>query len=287
MENRARWIAVRADMLDHEILQGDPYSRRCAWLWLIANAAWKEHRVRTRGGMIVLRRGEVVAGLEYLAETWGWSVKKVRTFLRDLEVAGMIEKRQAKTQYATVYSLTKYETYQTRPAAHDGAGASEGQAKGTRGASEGQHSTRDTKDTKDTTPLPPSGGMAADDIRTFISRLEDLAGDALANPANSAGLLNYSPVIAWLDCGADREKDIVPAIMGVASQALKGGKKGSIRSWEYFSQAVSDNVARRKKGLPAAQAIAKRDAYAGLTADQRARQRAALEAAGLLEAGHA
>lgn len=159
MENRARWIAVRVDMLDHEILQGEPYSRRDAWLWLIANAAWKDHQVRTRGGVVTLRRGEVLAGLEHLAKTWGWSIKKVRTFLRDLNAAGMIAKGQARTQYATAYSLTKYETYQTAGPADDRSAAGERQTKGKREAREGQDSTRDTKDTN--YPLPSDGRMSA------------------------------------------------------------------------------------------------------------------------------
>ena len=147
MDYRARWIAVSVEVFDHEILHGDPYSRRDAWLWLIANAAWKDHETRTRGGVIKLRRGEVLAGLDHLAKTWDWSVKRVRTFLRDLVAAGMIEKGQAKTQYATVYLLTKYDTYQTATANEARPEASEGQAKGTREAREGQHSTKDTKDT--------------------------------------------------------------------------------------------------------------------------------------------
>ncbi len=147
MDYRARWIAVSVEVFDHEILHGDPYSRRDAWLWLIANAAWKDHETRTRGGVIRLRRGEVLAGLEHLAETWDWSVKRVRTFLRDLVAARMIEKGQARTQYAAVYLLTKYDTYQTAAAHETRAEAGEGQTKGTREAREGQHSTKNTKDT--------------------------------------------------------------------------------------------------------------------------------------------
>lgn len=245
MDNRGRWIAVRVDMLEHEILQGDPYSRRDAWLWLIANAAWKDHQARTRAGIIDLRRGEVLAGLEHLAKKWCWSVKKVRTFLRDLIDAGMIKKGQAKTQYATAYSLTKYETYQTAGPADDRSGASGGQTKGKREAREGQDSTRDTKDTYP--PLPPVGRMSGEEFQAFRRRLESLAGDALADPANSPSLINPSPIAAWLDAGAHPELDIAPAVQATAARA----KRRSIRSWEYFARQVAEYKARRENGLPA------------------------------------
>lgn len=128
----------------------------------------------------------------------------------------------------------------------------------------GQNLTKNTKDTNNITPLPPSGGLAADDVRKLVGRLEELAGDALANPAASAGLLNYSAVVAWLDSGADPEKDIVPAVIGVAGHAHKSGKR--IWTWDYFSAAVAENVARRKQGLPASQIATRRGFHAGPTA---------------------
>lgn len=143
-DDRPRWIAVAVSIFGHPLF-GGAYSRRDAWLWLVANAAWKDHRVRTRGGVIEIKRGEVIAGLRFLAETWGWSAKRVRTFLGELADEGMISRGQTKNQYAAIVTICNYEKYQTAPEA----GASERQAKGKRRASEGQHSTKDTRDTED------------------------------------------------------------------------------------------------------------------------------------------
>ena len=119
---------------------------------LIANAAWKDHRTRTRGGIVEMKRGEVLGGLEFLANTWGWSVKRVRTFLGELAADGMIERRQSKGQYAAVITICNYDKYQTPAENEASERASERQARGKREASEGQDSTRDTKDTsKDNT----------------------------------------------------------------------------------------------------------------------------------------
>src|SRR5690606_10522475 len=139
------WIRVCVDTFDHQSLKGE-FDRRSAWLWLIANAAWKDHRTRTRGGIVEMKRGEVLGGLEFLASKWGWSVKRVRTFLGELSADGMIERRQSKGQYAAVITICNYEKYQTPSENEATERASEGQAKGKREASEGQDSTRDTKD---------------------------------------------------------------------------------------------------------------------------------------------
>lgn len=147
MKTKQHWTPFHEAMLAHPILQGEPHTRRKSYHWLHRKAAREEHEIRTRGGMILLKRGEVLAGLEHLAETWGWSVKKVRIFLRDLVAARKIEKRQARSQYASVYFLTDFEAYQFAARNRADEGANDGQAKGRREAREGQHTKRYTGNT--------------------------------------------------------------------------------------------------------------------------------------------
>jgi hypothetical protein len=182
-----RWISVCVDLLDHPSFQG-PYDRRSAWLWLIANAAWKDHRSRTRGGMIDIKRGEVVASSERLAEIWGWSRKKVRTFLGELTAEGMIAKGPAKNQYVTIISICNYDKYQSVAAKEATERASEGPAKGQRRASEGPHSTKDTKDTsKDNTPTVEQvaareAGRPADAVKAaFNGQTESMVAEVAAH----------------------------------------------------------------------------------------------------------
>lgn len=139
---------------------------------------------------------------------------------------------------------------------------------------------------------PSSSWAAWSDVefRDFVKRLENEAGDALANPASAAGLLNVSPIYAWLQAGADPEFDIVPAVRMVSGQARAKGMQ-RIRSWEYFNTAVADCRLRRLQGLPAVEIRTKpgqkppTDRYAGLSQSQRERiEKAKAEAAG---GGHA
>ena len=78
----------------------------------------------------------------------------------------------------------------------------------------------------------------------------DVANGAIANPAAS-GLLVCSPIVAWIEAGADPERDIVPAVRAVAERVKQKGGGRQIASWEYFSKPVADWKARREAGLPA------------------------------------
>src|SRR5690606_35938694 len=253
----SRWIRVCVDTFDHPSLQGE-FDRRSAWLWLIANAAWKDHKTRTRGGIVEIKRGQVLAGLKFLADTWGWSIKRVRTFLGELEAEGMIERGQTKNQYAAVVTICNYDKYQTPTGTEATDGASEGQARGKRGASEGQHSTKDTKDTNITTvatnvvPLAARAEAAAAakpkiDYRELHRRLIEAGGDALNR--TSAAFESVSEPAGWIESGADLDLDILPTIERLA----KGKRPGEIRHWMYFASAVAEAVERRKRGLPSVQ----------------------------------
>lgn len=136
-------------------------------------------------------------------------------------------------------------------------------------------------------------GWSAVEFKNFVQRLEAEAGDALGNPANSAALLNWSPIMAWLEAGADPDWDILPAVRMVAGQVkAKGTQK--IRSWEYFNTAVADCKDRRARGLPAVEIRTKPgqkplpDRYGGLSQAQRDKiEKAKADAALAREGGHA
>ncbi len=135
------WFAVSRGIFDHVLFQGEEYSRRDAWLWLVAHAAWKAHQVRTRGGMLTLERGEVLVGSEHLAAVFGWSRKRVRNFTAELRREGMLQMGHRPGQYANVAKISSYERFQTP---QDGNGPAKRPTKGQRGANEGPYRTKET-----------------------------------------------------------------------------------------------------------------------------------------------
>jgi len=158
-EKKARWIATSVEIFDHPILKSDVFDRVSAFQWLVANAAWKAHRTRNKGKVVMIERGQCMASLQFLADKWGWGVKKVRNFLDDLASENMIEKGKSEGHYANVITICNYDKYQTARQERD---TVPGQEQDKSRARAGQDSTRDTNTTnkKITTPArekPVSG----------------------------------------------------------------------------------------------------------------------------------
>jgi hypothetical protein len=163
--SKARWVRVSVEMLGHPALDHGPYDRRSAWLWLITNAALKDHKANHKGAAVDIRRGQVFAGRDYLAKVWRWSPQNVRTFLRFLASENMVEVNQSNGHYANVLTICNYEKYQTPEKVRN---QSANQSLTRAQPEPNQTTTRDTKDTiREDTPLPPKGASPGDALKAF------------------------------------------------------------------------------------------------------------------------
>ena len=140
-------ITLARGVLDHPVVgAGQKYSTLEAWLWLLFEAAWKPRRVRTTNGRavgtIAIERGQLSYSRSYIATAWGWSEKRVRTFLHRLEQEGMIDRQTGHLQL--VITIVNYEKYQT-PQAH------RGQQTDQQWANNGPETEQGNKGTKDNT----------------------------------------------------------------------------------------------------------------------------------------
>ncbi|MFC0246425.1 hypothetical protein ACFOLL_04480 [Falsochrobactrum ovis] len=107
----SRWIRVQTSIFDHELFQSEPLTEREAWLWLIANAAWKSTRHRVGADMHIVPAGSLFVTLRQLQTAWKWkSDYRVRSFLKLLEKEEMIvsETNAGKTQV----TICNYSYYQ-------------------------------------------------------------------------------------------------------------------------------------------------------------------------------
>lgn len=137
------YVAMRRDWQDHDIFEGDEYSRRDAWAWLIANAAWKAGKARIKGAGVILARGELCFSQRFLAKKWGWSKSRVDRFLHTLRSEGMIEVRSKigatpdhpAGQGQSIITICNFDKYQPNQDAKRGndepqTGATAGQQRG-------------------------------------------------------------------------------------------------------------------------------------------------------------
>jgi hypothetical protein len=111
-DDRRWYIMIQRCLLKDPLLRDDAYFR--AWLWLVSEAAWKSRRVTVTNGrtseIVELERGQLSHSRSYMAKTWGWSEKRVRTFLNRLEKVGMIDIQADRLQ--TVITICNYDIYQ-------------------------------------------------------------------------------------------------------------------------------------------------------------------------------
>jgi hypothetical protein len=127
MRNVAGHINVARSIFDHPLFKdGKPYSQREAWLWLIANAAWRPMKVMVRTGrsqeLVSLDRGQLTYSRAFLRTAWLWSSEKlVRTFLARLRQEGMLDLQTGQLQ--TIITVCNYSAFQF-------GGADEGPANG-------------------------------------------------------------------------------------------------------------------------------------------------------------
>lgn len=144
------FIAIQRDALEHPLLQ-DP-ARFRAWVWLIANAAWKSTSVRIKGETIHLERGELSFAQRFLAEKWGMSKSRVDRFIADLRAEGMIETRSKigadcahkAGQGQSIITICNYDKYQSRDEGE------RGNSGATRGATAGQQRGKEEQGNKGT-----------------------------------------------------------------------------------------------------------------------------------------
>ena len=95
-------------------------------------------------------------------------------------------------------------------------------------------------------------------------------GAGVLSEVSAPALLGCAEIVAWIENGADPERDIVPAVRDAVAKKRGAQGRQYIRGWGYFTPMVADAVQRRLKGF-AAHAGASNGAIAadGLTERQR------------------
>lgn len=103
-------FAVDRGIFDHPLLAGEPYTKVQAFMWLVAEAAWKPHRRAIGSTVVILARGQVAVSVRFLASKWQWTAPRVQRFLACLKTDTMIE--TASDTGITVVTICNYDAYQ-------------------------------------------------------------------------------------------------------------------------------------------------------------------------------
>ena len=153
------YIKLHRDIMDHWLWEDKPFDRARAWVDLLMLANHASTKAPYKGEIVTFERGTVNRSITWLAERWGWSRKRVRSFLKLLEQDGMVTVKG--TSKGTTITLCNYNVYQAQRASQGTSkGTNEGTSHGTsQGTSQGttyknDKNDKNEKNEKKDTPSP-------------------------------------------------------------------------------------------------------------------------------------
>jgi hypothetical protein len=127
------WVKIYREVWEDDLFDDEPFSKREAWLWIVAHAAWKDTEQRFRGNVVAVKRGQLFTSIRRLAEVWGWSKSSVHRFLTHLEqsgAAGTVSGTNSGTDSGTGRTLITVCNYSKYQAIVEKPGQSVGQSAG-------------------------------------------------------------------------------------------------------------------------------------------------------------
>lgn len=108
--NRPGFITVVRSFWDDQNFRDGEMTQREAFLWMLAEAAWRPREKAVGGAVVSLQRGELAASTRYLAKAWQWSEPRVRRYLNMLKNRRTV---QTKTDAGvTVVTICNYDKFQ-------------------------------------------------------------------------------------------------------------------------------------------------------------------------------
>lgn len=123
------WIKLHRKIADNWLWADKPFSKGQAWIDLLLLANHDDKKVLRGSTLVDCKRGTHITSILKLSTRWGWSRKKVSSFLDVLENEKMLE--QKRTTNDTTITIVKYSDFQDK-------GTTKEQQKNSRGTTKEQ-----------------------------------------------------------------------------------------------------------------------------------------------------
>lgn len=106
------FIPINRDLFSHYLWEEKrEYSRFEAWLYLLKEARFKKTRVVDGKYIVDVERGQVYVSLSFLADAFGWTIKRVRTLLALFEKDEMISIEHHSGTRQSIITISNYDRY--------------------------------------------------------------------------------------------------------------------------------------------------------------------------------
>lgn len=104
------WISLHRKIKKHWLWKDRPFTKGQAWIDILLECNHEGQKINIGNEILICNRGESIKSLKTWAKSWGWTISKVRRFLKLLENDSMIE---LKTAHNTTHlKVCNYESYQ-------------------------------------------------------------------------------------------------------------------------------------------------------------------------------
>lgn len=103
------WLKISREITNHWLWQDA--ERLKWWFDLLFLANWEDRQVMHDSHLFTLKRGQIIASINYLSERWGKSNPTIIKFLKLLEVEGMVY-RQTLYRQTPIITICNYDKYQ-------------------------------------------------------------------------------------------------------------------------------------------------------------------------------
>ncbi len=105
------WVKLWRDQFHHEISERKPWCDGYAWTYIYSRANYKHGIVNFRNQYIQVDRGQFIISALKLSELFGWSRRRVNSFLTSLEVRGMCY--ISRSNRFIIITICNYDKYQS------------------------------------------------------------------------------------------------------------------------------------------------------------------------------
>ena len=106
------WIKLHRCIRSNWVWNDKPFSRGQAFLDLLLMVNHEDKKIIFNGSLTEVKRGSCITSIRKLGDKWGWSNKKVKMFLDQLQSDQMIT-YESNTK-RTLVTIEKYDLYQSK-----------------------------------------------------------------------------------------------------------------------------------------------------------------------------
>lgn len=105
------WFKIHRKLWESGDFKDEVFSEREAWMWIIANANFKENKVVYNEELVKLDRGQLVTSIRRLAGVFKWGRQRIDTFLKRLQKSKTLSIHKVRHRY-TLITVCNYDSYQ-------------------------------------------------------------------------------------------------------------------------------------------------------------------------------